>query len=85
MYQNKRPFAKWPMKAELSDDFPKSCYATCEEYFENTKLFYRSTVSFEQVQYFQILIYSINPTQRTAIGATKLACGSNILFRLKVY
>jgi len=33
MYQNKRPFSKWRMMAELSDDFPKSCYATCEEYF----------------------------------------------------
>ena len=83
MYQNKRPFSKWRMKAELSDGFPRSCYATCEEYFENSKLLYRSTVSFEQAQYFEIHIYRINPTQRTAMGVTKLARGSNISFRLK--
>ena len=59
------------------------CYATCEEYFENSKLLYRSTVSFEQAQYFEIQIYRINPTQRTAMGVTKLARGSNISFRLK--
>ena len=83
MYQNKRPFSKWRMKAELSDGFPRSCYATCEEYFENSKLLYRSTVSFDQAQYFEIHIYRINPTQRTAMGVRKLAHGSNISFRLK--
>jgi len=85
MYQNKRPFSKWRMKAELGDDFPRSCYATCEECFENTKLFYRSIVSFEQAQYFQIHIYPINPTKRAAMRATKLARGSNISFQLKFY